>query len=65
MGRKVLVSKSKKIDNLFTIVVMGDCRNVIKQLKQYSILSMPITELHFSNYKKGYDCTWLRDSIKK
>ena len=35
---------------------MGDCRNVIKQLKQYSILSMPITELHFSNYKKGYDC---------
>ena len=63
--RCISVDELRKIDNLFVIVVMGDCRDVIKQLNKYNIPSIPITELHFSKYNKGYDCGWLKDSIEK
>lgn len=62
---KVCISPSelKTIEDVFVITVMDDGREVEKQLKEMEVESMPITELHFSAYEKGIDCTWLKKAL--
>lgn len=63
-GRRCISPEQlKELDNIFVIIVMGDCRYVMKQLKEMGICSMHIGELHFSHYEKGKDCRWLRDAV--
>lgn len=51
------------IENVFVIIVLGNCREVMEQLKDRGIPSIHISEMHFSYYEKGKDVTWLNDAM--
>lgn len=54
-----------KIDNVFVIIVLGDCRAVMKQLQDMGVPSIHISEMHFSDYEKGRSCEWLEKALPK
>lgn len=68
-GKKCISpSELSQIDNAFVIIVMGDCRAVMKQLQNIQgggIPAIHISEMHFSNYEKGKSCKWLEDALPK
>ncbi|MEZ3464298.1 MAG: FkbM family methyltransferase [Lachnospiraceae bacterium] len=68
-GKKCISpSELSQIENVFVIIVMGDCRSVMKQLQTTpggGIISAHISELHFSNYEKGKSCDWLENALSK
>lgn len=49
--------------NAFVIIVLGDCRGVMQQLRNMHIDSIHVLEMYFSNYEKGKSCAWLRDAL--
>lgn len=53
------------LQNVFVIIVLGDCRSVMQQLRNMNIESIHISEMHFSNYEKGKDCAWLKVALPK
>ena len=54
-----------ELSNVFVIIVLGDCRNVMKQLQEMNIPSIHISEMHFSGYVKGSNCGWIKEALPK
>lgn len=68
-GKKCISpSELSQIDNVFVIIVMGDCRAVTRQLQSIrggGIPTIHISEMHFSNYEKGKSCEWLENALPR
>lgn len=63
-GKKCISpSELSQIDNVFVIIILGDCRAVMKQLRDMGIPSIHISEMHFSKYEKGKSCEWLKNAL--
>lgn len=63
-GKKCISpSELSQIENVFVIIVLGDCRTVMKQLQGMGISSIHISEMHFSDYERGISCEWLENAL--
>lgn len=63
-GKKCISpAELSQIENVFVIIVLGDCRPVMKQLQSMGISSIHISEIYFSDYEKGISCEWLENAL--